>query len=67
MEATYACRKTQWLDECQMAPEISEPVIPRLYTFMEPFVKTFHEQAADQHAKTSLTRPGTSTIRRMPT
>ena len=52
MEARYAFRKTQLLDECQVAPEIFEQVIPRLYTFMEPFVQTFHEQAADQHAKT---------------
>ena len=52
MEARYAFRKTQLLDECQVAPEIFEQVIPRLYTFMEPFVKTFHGQVAEQHAKT---------------
>jgi hypothetical protein len=52
MEARYAFRKTQLLEECQVAPEIFEQVIPRLYTFMAPFVKTFHGQAADQHAKT---------------
>ncbi len=52
MEARYAFRKTQLLDECQVAPEIFEQVIPRLYTFMEPFVKTFQGQVADQHAKT---------------
>ena len=49
MEARYAFRKTQLLDECQVAPEIFEQVIPRLYTFMEPFVKTFQGQAAAQH------------------
>jgi hypothetical protein len=52
MEARYAFRKTQLLDECQVAPEIFEQVIPRLYTFMAPFVKTFQGQVADQHAKT---------------
>ena len=52
MEARYAFRKSQLLDECQVAPEIFEQVIPRLYTFMEPFVKTFQGQVADQHAKT---------------
>src|SRR5712691_2605323 len=52
MEARYAFRKSQLLDECQVAPEIFEQVIPRLYTFMEPFVKTFHGQVAEQHAKT---------------
>jgi SRSO17 transposase len=52
MEARYAFRKSQLLDECQIVPEIFEQVIPRLYTFMEPFVKTFQGQAAGQHAKT---------------
>lgn len=52
MEARYAFRKSQLLDECQMVPEIFEQVIPRLYTFMKPFVKTFPGQAAAQHAKT---------------
>jgi SRSO17 transposase len=51
MEARYALRKTQLLDECQVAPEIFEQVIPRLYTFMEPFVTIFHG-VDDQHAKT---------------
>src|SRR5713101_6785954 len=54
MDARYAIRKTQLLDECQVAPEIFEQVIPRLYTFMEPFVKTFQGQVADQHAKTYI-------------
>ena len=53
MEARYALRKTQLLDECQVAPEIFEQVIP-LYTFMKPFVKIFHGQVDDQHAKTSV-------------
>jgi SRSO17 transposase len=52
MEARYAFRKSQLLDECQIAPEIFEQVIPRLDTFMKPFVRIFHGQAADQHAKT---------------
>ena len=52
MEARYAFRKRQLLEECQVAPEIFEQVIPRLYTFMEPFVKTFQGQAAAQHART---------------
>jgi SRSO17 transposase len=52
MEARYALRKTQLLAECQIAPEIFEQVIPRLDTFMKPFVKIFQGQAAVQHAKT---------------
>ena len=54
MEARYAFRKTPLLEECQVAPEIFEQVIPRLYTFMKPFVNIFQGQAADQHAKTSV-------------
>jgi SRSO17 transposase len=52
MEARYALRKTQLLAECQIAPEIFEQVIPRLDTFMQPFVKIFQGQAAAQHAQT---------------
>src|SRR5512145_1506758 len=52
MEARYALRKSQLLDECQVAPAIFEQVIPRLYTFMKPFVKIFHGQVDEQHAKT---------------
>jgi SRSO17 transposase len=54
MEARYAFRKSQLLDECQRAPEIFAQVIPRLYRFMKPCGKTFHGQAAAQHAKTSV-------------
>jgi SRSO17 transposase len=52
MEARYTIRKHQLLDECQVAPEIFEQVLPRLYTFMEPFVTIFQGQVADQHATT---------------
>jgi SRSO17 transposase len=52
MEARYAFRKTPLLDECQVAPELFEQVIPRLYTFMAPLVKTFQGQVAAQHANT---------------
>src|SRR2546425_7868672 len=52
MEARYAFCKRQLLDECQIAPEIFEQVIPRLSTFMKPFVRIFQGQAANQHAKT---------------
>jgi SRSO17 transposase len=52
MEARYTFRKTQLLNECQVVPEIFEQVIPRLYTFMKPFVKIFHGQIDEQHAKT---------------
>src|SRR6266487_2815426 len=52
MEARYTIRKHQLLAECQVAPEIFEQVLPRLSTFMTPFVKIFQGQVAEQHAKT---------------
>ena len=50
MEARYATRKQQLLAECQVAPEIFDQVLPRLATFMAPFVETFCRQELDQHA-----------------
>ena len=44
MDARYACRNTRLLDACQVAPEMFEHVIPRLYSFMKPFVKLFQGQ-----------------------
>jgi hypothetical protein len=54
MDARYAFRKRQLLEACHVAPEMFEQVIPRLSTFMEPFVHTFQGQAAAQHARTSV-------------
>jgi hypothetical protein len=54
MEARYATRKQQLLAECQVAPEIFEQVLPRLTTFMAPFVETFCGPELDQHAQTSI-------------
>ncbi len=52
MEARYALRKRQLLDECQVSPEIFEHVIPRLDSLMKPVVTIFQGQVGDQHAKT---------------
>lgn len=52
MEARYAIRKHQLLEECQVAPEIFDQVMPRLTTFMAPFVETLQGQAFTQHAQT---------------
>src|SRR3989442_166378 len=54
MEARYATRKQQLLEECQVAPAIFDQVMPRLATFMAPFVETFCRQEPDQHAHTSV-------------
>ena len=52
MEAEYATRKQQLLEECHVAPEIFHQVMPRLGTFMAPFVRTFCRQEPAQHAQT---------------
>lgn len=54
MEARYATRKQQLLAECQVAPEVFDQVLPRLTTFLAPFVETFCRQELDQHAHTYL-------------
>ena len=54
MEARYPMHKHPLLDECQVAPEMFEQVMPRLYTFMKPFVTIFQGQVAEPHATTSV-------------
>ena len=41
MDAQYASRKQQLLAECHVAPEIFHEVMPRVETFLLPFVRTF--------------------------
>lgn len=52
MDARYTARKQELLQECQIAPEIFEQLMPRLETFMAPFVESFQRQEPDQHAHT---------------
>lgn len=52
MEARDTMRKHHLLAEWQVAPEMFEQVIPRLYAFMTPFVTICQGQVAEQHAKT---------------
>jgi SRSO17 transposase len=52
MEVEYATRKRPLLEECHVAPEIFSQVMPRLATFMAPFVRTFCRQEPAQHAHT---------------
>jgi len=54
MEVEYATRKQQLLEECHVAPEIFHQVMPRLETFMVPFVRPFCRQEPAQHAQTSV-------------
>jgi SRSO17 transposase len=52
MEAEYATRRQQLLEECQVAPEIFDQVMARLETFMVPFGSTFRRQEPSAHAHT---------------
>ena len=52
MDAEYAIRKLQLLEECEVAPELFQQVMPRLATFMAPFVASFCRQEPFQHAHT---------------
>jgi SRSO17 transposase len=52
MDAKYAIRKRPLLEECEVAPAIFQQVMPRLATFMAPFVASFCRQEPFQHAHT---------------
>jgi SRSO17 transposase len=54
MEARYAIRKRPLLDAWQVSPAIFAQVIPRLYSFLKPFVTSFQGQGGAQHATTSV-------------
>lgn len=52
MDATYEQRRQDLLDECKVAPEIFEQVVPRLEAFMKPFVESFVRKEQVEHART---------------
>ena len=52
MEAKYEARKQELLEECTVAPQIFERVMPRLERFMEPFVESLVRKEQCQHANT---------------
>src|SRR6266478_5018009 len=54
MEAEYATRKQQLLEECHVPPQLFDQVMPRLEAFMAPFVATFCRQEPSAHAHTSV-------------
>ena len=54
MDPRYTIRKAQLLEECQVAPEVFEQVLPRLRTFMAPFIDTLQGQAPRVPAQTSV-------------
>lgn len=52
METRYEVRKQELLDECTVAPEIFEQVMPRLERFMAPFVENLVRKEQIQHSQT---------------
>ena len=50
----FAERKQELLEECQVAPEVFRQVLPRLETFMEPFVASLVRQEQVAHALTMV-------------
>ena len=52
MDARYTIRRAPLLEECQVAPEVFEQVMPRLRAFMAPCVDTLQGQAPRAHAQT---------------
>ena len=52
MEAKYEARKQELLDECQVAPQVFERVMPRLEKFMKPFVDSLVRREQREHAGT---------------
>ncbi len=52
MEAIYEQRKQELLDECKVAPQVFDGVMPRLETFMEPFVESLVRKEQVEHAQT---------------
>jgi SRSO17 transposase len=52
MEAVYEVRKRELLEECVVAPQVFDRVMPRLERFMEPFVETLARSEQVEHAHT---------------
>ena len=52
MEAKYEVRKQELLEECTVAPQVFDRVMPRLEKFMEPFVENLIRREQCEHART---------------
>ena len=48
----YEKRKQELLDECKIAPQVFDQVMPRLERFMDPFVESFVRSEQVEHSKT---------------
>ena len=54
MEAKYEKRKQELLDECTVAPQIFDRVMPRLERFMDPFIESMSRKEQYEHASTFI-------------
>jgi SRSO17 transposase len=52
MDAKYEARKQELLDECGVAPQVFDRVMPRLEQFMQPFVEHLVRSEQVDHAMT---------------
>jgi SRSO17 transposase len=52
VEPEYEARREELLAECQVAPQIFQRVLPRLETFLQPFVQALARREQVQHAHT---------------
>ena len=52
MEARFEERKRELLDECKVAPQVLDRVLPRLETFMAPFVASLVRREQIEHTQT---------------
>lgn len=52
MEAEFEDRKQELLEECSVAPQVFEQVLPRLQRFMAPFVASLVRKEQVKHANT---------------
>jgi SRSO17 transposase len=48
----YEKRRRELLEECKLAPQVLDDVMPRLEAFMDPFVECFVRSEQIQHART---------------
>ena len=52
MKEGFEARKEQLLEECAVAPQVFDRVMPRLERFMEPFVESLVRREQVEHART---------------
>jgi SRSO17 transposase len=52
MEARFEERKRKLVDDCKVAPPVLDRVLPRLETFMEPFVANLVRKEQMEHSQT---------------